>query len=132
MTSRGVFLAVAFVLLIPIATSLSPAGRMAISLQGLKGRAIDVVVWGAPLPGSSAAGRRVESIGAAGAGLLITLSDVGEAKTLLKVAQPKSWRAEDGRVIVEGAAYVQWAGKRLARAEGFPAVVIRASGAAAG
>ncbi|MES1244560.1 MAG: hypothetical protein ABUT39_23340 [Acidobacteriota bacterium] len=33
-------------------------------------------------------------------------------------------QAEEGRVVIDDAAYVQWAGKRLARAEGFPAVAI--------
>jgi hypothetical protein len=55
---------------------------------------------------------------------LIYLMDEEEAKTLLKVAQPRSWLVEDSRVVIGEAAYVQWAGKRLARAEGFPAVAI--------
>jgi hypothetical protein len=55
---------------------------------------------------------------------LIYLMDAEDAKTLLKVAQPRSWLVEEGRVVIDTAAYVQWAGKRLARAEGFPAVAI--------
>src|SRR5262249_54493978 len=119
MTSRGSLLVVAVLLLLAVATSLSQAGRLAASLQGLKGRAIDAVVWGTPVRGAGAAGLRVESVGAVGAGLLIYVLDV-EARTLLKVAQPRSWLVEDGRVVIGDASYVQWAGKRLARAEGFP------------
>jgi hypothetical protein len=111
-------------LLLPIATSLSQAGRLAASLQGLNLRAINAVVWGVPIRGPKAAGLRVESVGAVGAGLLIYLMDAEEEKTLLKVAQPRSWLVEEGRVVIDEAAYVQWAGKRLARVEGVPAVAI--------
>ena len=124
MTSSAGLLVVAFLLLLPVATSLSQAGRLAASLQGLKRRAISAAVWGAPLGGPEADGLRVESVGAVGAGLLIYLMDAGEAKTLLKVAQPRSWLVEGDRVVIDDAAYVQWAGKRLARADGVPAVAI--------
>jgi hypothetical protein len=124
LSSRGSLLAVAVLLLLPVATSLSQAGRLAASLQGLKRRAINAVVWGVPIGGPKADELRVESVGAIGAGLLIYLMDAKEAKTLLKVAQPRSWLVEEGRVIIDEAAYVQWAGKRLARVEGFPAVAI--------
>jgi len=124
MTSTGSLLVVAVLLLFPVVTSLSQAGRLAASLQGLEQRAINAVVWGVPIRGPKAARLRVASVGALGAGLLIYLMDAGEAKTLLKVAQPRSWQVQDGRVVIADAAYVQWAGKRLARAEGVPAVSI--------
>jgi hypothetical protein len=124
MTSTGGLLVVALLLLVPVATSLSQAGRLAGSLQGLKRQAINAVVWGVPIRGPSAAGLRVASVGAVGAGLLIYLMDAEETKTLLKIAQPRSWLVEDARVVVADAAYIQWAGKKLARVEGFPAVAI--------
>ena len=124
MSSTGSLLVVAVLLLLPVATSLSQAGRLAASLQGLNLRAINAVVWGVPIRGPKAAGLRVESVGAVGAGLLIYLMDAEEEKTLLKVAQPRSWLVEEGRVVIDEAAYVQWAGKRLARVEGVPAVAI--------
>jgi hypothetical protein len=124
MTSTGSLLVVAVLLLLPIATSLSQAGRLAAALQGMKRRAINAVVWGVPIGRPAAAGMRVVSVGAVGAGLLIYLMDAGEAKTLLKVAQPRSWQVENDRVVIGDAAYVQWAGKRLARADGVPAVAI--------
>jgi hypothetical protein len=43
---------------------------------------------------------------------------------LLKVAQPRSWRVEHGGLVIQDAAYVQWAGKRLARVAGVPAVTL--------
>jgi hypothetical protein len=118
-------------LLVPIATSLSQAGRLAVSLQVLKRRAIDAIVWGVPIRSPGTDGLHVESVGAVGAGLLIYLMHEHE-RSLLKVAQPRSWLVEDGRVVIAEAAYVQWAGRRLVRAEGFPAVAIElvASGAA--
>jgi hypothetical protein len=124
MTSTGSLLLVAVLLLLPVVTSMSQAGRLAVSLQGLKRRAINAVVWGVPIRGPKATGLRVEAVGAVGAGLLIYLMEAGEAKTLLKVAQPRSWLVEDGRVVINDAAYVQWAGKRITRVEGSPAVAI--------
>ena len=123
-SSTGSLFVVAVLLLVPVATSLSRAGRLAVSLQGLKRRRVDAAVRGVPICGPKAAGLRVESVGAVGAGLLIYLTDAEEVKTLLKVAQPRSRRVEEGRVVIDEAAYVQWAGKRLARAEGVPAVAI--------
>jgi hypothetical protein len=124
MTSTGILFMLALLLMLPVATSLSQAGRLAVSLVGLKRRPVSTVVWGVPIRGPKSAGLRVESVGAVGAGLLIYLTDAEEAKTLLKVAQPRSWLVEESRVVIEDAAYVQWAGKRLARAEGVPAVAI--------
>lgn len=131
-TSRAAFLMVAVGLLFPVLTSLSQAGRLAASLQGLRHRSVDAVVWGAPLRGREAGALRVESVGAAGAGLLIHLTSPGMVRTLLKVAQPRSWRSADGRVVIGDAAYVQWEGKRLARAEGVPAVEIRTTASSIG
>jgi hypothetical protein len=124
MTSTAGLLVLALLLLFPVVTSLSQAGRLAATLQSFRRRAVQAIVWGRPIPRPQAAELRVESIGAVGAGLLIYLADAGEPKTLLKVAQPRSWQVGDGRVIIDEAAYVQWAGKRLERAEGFPALAI--------
>lgn len=126
-TSRAGLLVVALLLLLPVATSLSQAGRLAASLQGLERRAVNAIVWGVPIRGPEDAGLRVESIGAVGAGLLIYLTASDDAKRLLKVAQPRSWRVSDGRVVIDEAAYVQWAGERLARTEGLPAVAIESA-----
>ena len=89
-TSTGSLLVLAILLLFPVITTLSQAGRLAAALQGLKHRSINAAVWGAPIRGPETSELRVESVGAMGAGLLIYLTGVGEAKTLLKVAQPRS------------------------------------------
>jgi len=127
-TSTGSLLVLAILLLFPVITTLSQAGRLAAALQGLKHRSINAAVWGAPIRGPETSELRVESVGAMGAGLLIYLTGVGVAKTLLRVAQPRSWRVEDTRIVIDEAAYVQWAGKRLARAEGVPAIAIESVG----
>lgn len=131
-TYRISLLVVAFLCLLPLATSPSQAGRVAASLETFEGRTVSVLVWGAPIRRSAAGDLRVESVGAAGAGLSIYLVGSAAPRTLLKVAQPRSWRVEEGRLVIDEAAYVQWAGTRLARAAGFPAVALEsvASGAA--
>jgi len=131
-TSRIGVLAIAVICLLPLATSLGQAGRLAASLRDFEGRFVNVVVWGASLQGSVGAPLRVETVGAVGAGLLIYLTSSRASRTLLKVAQPRSWRLENERLIIDEAAYVQWAGRRLARAEGCSAVTISSvsSGAA--
>lgn len=126
MTGKSGFLALGVLLLLPVATSLGQAGRLAASLRGFERRPVRAIVWGAPLPSAAttAVALQVDSIGAVGAGLLIYLSDSARSRTLLKVAQPRAWRVEDGRLVIGEAAYVQWAGKRLARSDGVAAVVL--------
>jgi hypothetical protein len=123
-SSRISLLVVAFLCLLPVATSLSQAGRVAASLEPFEGRIVSALVWGVPIRSATAADLRVESVGAAGAGLLIYLEGSADSRTLLKVAQPRSWRADGGGLVIDEAAYVQWAGKRLARAAGCPAVAL--------
>jgi hypothetical protein len=125
LTSKAGFLVIAFLLLLPIATSFSQAGRLASSLQTVIRRPVSTVVWGAPIRGATGGPLRVESVGAMGAGLRIHLEGPGVSRTLLKVAQPRSWRLEADRLVIEDAAYVQCAGKRLPRADGLPALEIR-------
>ena len=124
-TSRPWFLVLAMLLMFPLATSLSQAGRLAVSLQEFRGRSVSAAAWGAPIRAAGDDALRVDSVGAAGAGLLIYLTDSAGRPTLLKVAQPRSWTLEDDRLVIGQAAYVQWADKKLPRADGFPAVEIR-------
>jgi hypothetical protein len=121
-TSSPVFLPVAVLCLLFLATTLGHVARLAESLRGFEGRLVVVLVWGAPLLGEANAALRLEAVKAVGAGLLIYLSGSKAPRTLLKVAQPRAWRFEDARLIVEQAAYVQWDGRRLPRADGVPAV----------
>ena len=132
LTSRIAFLAIAVICFIGLASSLGEAGRLVQSLRDFEGRSVNVVVWGSAVQGKPDAPLRVETVGAVGAGLLIYLASSGASRTLLKVAQPRAWRLENRHLVIGDAAYVQWAGKRLARQEGSSAVSISSvsSGAA--
>jgi hypothetical protein len=103
-----------------VGTRLSAAGSMARPLRALRGETVEVRVWGSPLPG----GHRIDSVRAAGAGLLVLLQGAGGEIVLLKIAQPKGYREADKRIEIGDARYVQWAGKRLKRVDGVPAVVL--------
>jgi hypothetical protein len=93
---------------------------------------VRTVVWGGILPGIGTSSLEVDSVTSFGAGLLIRLrtADAG-SPLLLKVAQPRGARSLDGRVEIEQARYVSWAGKRLPRSPdaGVPALVLELQGA---
>lgn len=113
-------LLVACVFLFMAATALSQAGRVAHAIQPLRGQTVEVRIWGAPLPAAGAF--RVHSIHAFGAALLFQLEPAGGGKVgLLKVAQPRDVRHSGGRVEIGYARYVQWAGKKMAHADGIAA-----------
>ena len=106
-------------------TILSQAGQLARSLAPFVTCSVRVEVWGTPLPASDDSPFEVDSIKAVGAGLLIHLRrGSGGARTLLKVAQPRSARIEEHRVEISQARYVSWAGTRLKPDSGHPAVVL--------
>ena len=122
---RFIGVVVALVCLFVLATALSPAGRLSTALKPLKGRIVDVEVWGAPLPGVSEGGLRLQSVRAFGAGLLLLLQPPSSRRSmLLKVAQPQSVLLELPRVDIADAAYVQWAGVRVRRREGVTAFTL--------
>jgi hypothetical protein len=109
-----------------VSTLLSRAARIARPLQELRGRTVDVQVWGAPLPGAGEGTLRLESARAFGAGLLLRLRRGGSGDLeLLKVAQPTEARFHPHGVEIADAAYVQWAGARLPRLSGAPALALR-------
>lgn len=108
-------------------TGFSKANQIAISLRPFVKKPIRVEVWGMPLPASGEAILEVDSVKAFGAALLIHLrATSGGPRTLLKVAQPKSSRLEEGRIEIGEAAYVSWAGTKLKPAVGtnMPALVL--------
>src|SRR5262249_5992759 len=111
MISRPSLLFVALLSFLPVATALSQAGRGATRIRCFEHRFVSAVVWGVPIRGASPGALRVESVGAAGAGLLVYLRSPMGARTLFKVAQPRSWRFNEGSLIIDEAAYVQWAGE---------------------
>jgi hypothetical protein len=120
---RTVSLAAAVLFLFLAGTLLSSARRVSTLLREFVGKRVVVTVWGAPLTAEAPA-LVMTSVSSLGAGLLIRLQH-GTKPQLLKVAQPKRAAFEGGRLVVPEAAYVQWAGRRLARQPGHDAVLLR-------
>lgn len=110
---------VAVVCFLIAGTVFSKAYQLANSLRPFVKKFVRVEVWGIPLPASSEAIFEIDSVSAFGAGLLIHLrATSGGPRSLLKVAQPKSARLEEGRIEIGEAAYVSWAGTKLKPAVG--------------
>lgn len=125
---RIVPIAVAVVCLMALGSSLSVAGRLVEPLRRYEGEQITIRVWGETLPGLTMTSRLV-SVRAIGPGLhLFIQSDTGSS-THLKIAQPRHVDVEIGAVTVNEASYVQWAGRKLPRSSGLPAVTIVAGAA---
>jgi|GEM_PF-4001743 len=100
-------------------TLFGSAGRIARSLRPFIGRTVRVEVWGTPLPGSEGNVFEIDSVLAAGVGLLIHLCPAsGGPRTLLKVAQPTSARWDADDLEIGGAGYVSWAGRKLKPIDG--------------
>jgi uncharacterized protein (DUF58 family) len=125
LTSHVAFLFLSIPALLLLATSLGLAAGLAASLQRSCGKPVDVRVWGASLPSPDGAVLTMTSAMALGAGLHVFLrTGPGGPSLHLKIAQPERARIEPGAVLIETAAYVQWAGRRLPRVAGVPAVTI--------
>ena len=117
-------IAVGIVAFFAAGTLSSNAWQLAKSLRPLLGKPLRFEVWG--VAADADARFEIETASAFGAGLLIHLHRVpGGPRLLLKVAQPRAARREDGLLEIGEAAYVSWAGTRLARVVGAPALVIR-------
>ena len=125
LTSQFAFVVVAIAALLGLGTTFSRAGHLTSSLKHFEHQAVRVRVWGAPLPVEDDETLTVTSVWALGAGLHISLRvGPGESAADLKIAQPGDAVIGPERVLVQAASYVQWAGKRLSRAPGTPALDI--------
>jgi hypothetical protein len=125
LTSQPVFLAPAIAALLLLATGFSEAGRLAGPLQDFIHHRAEVLVWGAPLPVPNGATLTITSVKALGAGLHVFFRfEPGVSSTHLKIAQPGRAEVRPRHLIIESAAYVQWAGRRLPRVAGAPALTI--------
>ena len=103
---------IALVLLVIAGTYLGFAGRAERALRPFIGKTMRLEIWGV------AQGTfEVESIFAIGAGLHFYLRQGGK-RTHLKVAQPQSIRADDTRIDIAIARYVQLRRKKLKPAMG--------------
>ena len=96
------------------ASSFSTAAHLARALVPWVNSRVYVEVWGKPLGDSGEEILEINSIAAFGAGLLIHLSAMPSVpRSLLKIAQPRSARFEEGRFEIPEARYVSWAGRKL-------------------
>ncbi len=124
-TSHFLFLMLAMLALLLLATSFSEAGRLAEAIQGFVHHAAEVRIWGAALPIPDRSTVTITSVKALSAGLHVFFQvSPGGSSIHLKVAQPSQAQVLPQQLIIESAAYVQWAGKRLPRAAGVPALTI--------
>ncbi|HEX6201689.1 MAG TPA: hypothetical protein VF100_01725 [Thermoanaerobaculia bacterium] len=113
------------VLLFVAATSLSRAAQVAERLRELHGDAVDIEAWGSPLPLAAGRALRLESSRAFGAGLHLWVRAAPDRRlTHLKVAQPGALRHQPDGIEIADAAYVQWAGARIPRVPGAPALTV--------
>jgi hypothetical protein len=128
-TSQFLFFLPAVLALLLLATSFGEAGRIAEAVQGFLHHAAEVHVWGAALPVPDRATITVTSVRALSAGLHVFLQVGPKGPSIhLKVAQPGRAQVLPRRLTIESAAYVQWAGKRLPRVAGAPALTISLCG----
>ncbi len=124
-TSHFLFFVPAVFALLLLATSFGEASRLAEGIQGFVHHAAEVRVWGAALPVPDHSTITVTSVKALSAGLHLFLQvSPSGSSTHLKVAQPSRALVLPQQLIIESAAYVQWAGKRLPRVAGAPAVTV--------
>jgi len=122
-TSHFFFLVPVFLALLLLATSFSEAGRLAADIQGFVHHSAEARVWGAALPVPDHSTITVKSVKALSAGLHLFLQvSPSGSSTHLKVAQPSRALVLPQQLTIESAAYVQWAGKRLPRVAGAPAL----------
>lgn len=116
------FIAVAFICLMLLATSLSDAGHLSNALRPFRNRPVEIRVWGEPLPGQSEP-CEIESIRAIGPGLHFFVKRDGRVAHL-KIAQPRGSRVDESAAEIGEAKYVQWEGRNLPRAADAPAVTV--------
>jgi hypothetical protein len=109
------------------ASFFSKTSRFAERMRPLVGKSVRAQAWGAELPGHPGAAFRLHAVRALGAGLHLYLRPLPDGRpTHLKVAQPRGALLVDGGVEIAAAKYVQWAGRKVAQAEGAKALVLRA------
>lgn len=125
-TSQFSFVVIAFVALLFLATSSSPAGRLTEDLQPFLGRTVEVLVWGTPPPATEGAIVTLASVKALGAGHHFYFQvGAGTSPRHLKVAQASGTRVTGDRLVIDKARYLQWCGNRLPAVSGVPALTVK-------
>jgi hypothetical protein len=120
------FLPVLALLLLLIAASLfGKTNRFAERLRPLVGRRVRVLAWGAELPGVAGASFNLDKVLAIGPGLHIYLRLLPHGSSVhMKIAQPIGAKLDDRHIEIHGAKYVQWAGRKIPKMEGQPALAL--------
>jgi hypothetical protein len=128
-TSRFVFLMVGIMAAFLLTTSLvAPFHPVTRTLLGLRGRAVDVTLWGAPPPIPPGRELVITSVNVLSVGLHVYFESSGKSSIHLKVAQPRNAEIRPGGVAIGSAKYVQWESRKLPRAAGATAVSIALRG----
>jgi hypothetical protein len=126
LTSQLLFVPLGVVAALLLATSVVGGARRPLirGLLRLRGRRVNVEVWGAPPPGA-AADLVLDSVNVLGAGLHLYFTEHAAGATVhLKVAQPGRFELAPGSVRIESARYIQWSGKKVPVHEGARALTV--------
>ena len=133
LTSNVIFFVAALGAGALLGTSLGTSRRpLTRALDAFRDHGVEVRLWGVPPPDVSGATLVVTAVDVLGAGVHVFFRAHDGRSFHLKMAQPQNHSLASDRVIVGSARYVQWSGKRLARAGSAPAVVIALSETALG
>ena len=124
-TSQFAFLLVGILAALMLATSLAGAFHpVTRALLSLRGRAVDVTLWGAPPPVPPGTELVITSVNVLSAGLHVFFEASGTGSVHLKVAQPRNPEIQPGAISIASARYVQWEGRKVPPAAGATAVSI--------
>ena len=108
-----------------LASLMSRAGKLVTQLAEFKGQPVTILLWGAPPEQENDKVFRVRAIRAFGAGLHLWLErSSGLDCAHLKIAQPSGVLRVGEDFRIDGAAYVQWAGRKVPRRTDVSAVVL--------
>ena len=125
LTRQVVFFVVAAMATVMLASSLSTS-RLPLTraLRGFEGRAVDVLLWGAPPLDAHGPYLVLESVNVISVGVHLFFKEGSGPLLHLKIAQPRGPSLTPERVSIATAKYVQWNATRLKAVVGAPAVSI--------
>lgn len=84
-----------------------------------------MLAWGAELPGVAGTRFNLDRVLAIGPGLHMYLRLLPHGSSVhMKIAQPRGATLDDRHIEIQGAKYVQWAGRKIPKMEGQPALVL--------
>jgi hypothetical protein len=99
--------------------------EFAVRIRPLRGRRVQVQVWGSALSKGNGGSFVIHAVRAIGAGLHLYLRPIaGGSPKHLKVAQPIGATTSDDCVEVKEAKYVQWDGRMIKKVTGVKALVL--------